>query len=211
MDVVGVAADVRHFGRDRPIELGIYEPLRQSPFWRESLVIKTSNDPLGSVGSVRRAVQEVDPGAPVYGIMTMEESLFRSNWRSMVLSRLLWIFSGVALVLAVTGVFGVVSFSTARRTREYGVRMALGASRRSVIIGALRKALLPCGAGLGIGLVLGSGGVRLAASLLYGVENLDLGVALPALLFLSAVVGVAVFLPARRASRANPAEVLRGD
>jgi hypothetical protein len=211
MEVVGVAADVRHFGLDSPVELGIYEPFRRFPYWREYLVARTDVAPGGLVPSVREVIRAVDPGAPVYGALSMEEVLYRSHWRPVVLSRLLWIFSGVALVLAVLGVYGVVSFSTGQRTREFGVRMALGARGRVIMGEALRQVVLPCSVGFLGGLALAFGGMHMAASFMFGVEALDPGVAALAALALAAAAGVAVYVPARRSSRMNPAAVLRGD
>jgi predicted permease len=211
MEVVGVAADVRHFGLDSPVELGIYEPFRRFPYWREYLVARTDVDPGGLIPSVREVIRAVDPGAPVYGALSMEEVLYRSHWRPVVLSRLLWIFSGVALVLAVLGVYGVVSFSTGQRTREFGVRMALGARGRVIMGEALRQVVLPCSVGFLGGLALAFGGMHMAASFMFGVEALDPGVAALAVLALAAAAGVAVYVPARRSSRMNPAAVLRGD
>jgi putative ABC transport system permease protein len=211
MEVVGVVADVRHFGLDRPVELGIYEPFRHFPYWRETLVARTETDPSGVVRSIRQAIREVDPSAPVYGILSMEEVLYRSHWRPVVLSRLLWILSGLALVLAVVGVYGVVAYSTSQRIREFGVRRALGAREAGITKEAMRQAGPPCAVGLLGGLAVAFGGMHLASNLMFGVEALDPGVAALALVALSLVAGAAVYLPARRSSRMDPAAVLRWD
>jgi len=209
MEVIGVAADVRHFGPDRPVELGIYEPLQQFPYWRENLVVRTTGDPTGVIRSVLAQVRAVDGDAPVYNVLTMEEVLYRSYWRPVILSRLLWIFTGVAVVLAALGIYGVVAFSTAQHRREFGVRMALGAEPGAVLGAALRTAVLPCSAGLLGGLLAAWAGLRFTGSLMYGVEGLDPVVALTALGVMGVVALAAVVLPARRAAGLDPAEVLR--
>ncbi len=211
MEVVGVVGDVRHFGPDRPAEQGIYEPFRQFPWWREYLVVRTAGEPTELIPSVLAAVRAVDPAAPVYAARTMEEVLYRSYWRPVVLSRLLWIFSVVAVLLAILGVYGVVAFSTAQRTREFGVRMALGAGKRVILGEAFRQTILPCGVGMLVGLGLAVGGVRVASSLLYGVRALEPRVAVLSLLVLAVAVLVAAWLPARRAAALDPATVLRGE
>jgi putative ABC transport system permease protein len=211
MEVIGVAADVRHFGPDRPVELGIYEPFQQLPYWRENLVLRTAGDPMGVTGSVLAEVRSVDPDAPVYNILTMEELLFRSYWRPAVLSRLLWVFTGIALVLAVLGIYGVVAFSTAQRRREFGIRMALGAEKGVVLRQALRTALYPCSLGLVGGLLVAWLGIRFAGSLMFGVESVDSGVASVAGAVMGIIVLAAVLVPAGKAAGLDPAEVLRGE
>ncbi len=209
MEVVGVAADVRHFGQDRPVELGIYEPLNQQPYWREALLIRAAGDPGALIRPALAEIRAVDPDAPVYNIRQMDEVLFRSHWQPVVVNRLLWIFSALALVLAVLGVYGVVAFSAARRQREFGIRMALGAEERTLLAEAFRGTWRPVGLGLAAGLLLSWAGIRLAASLLFGVESLDLGVALLAAFSLALLTGLATYLPSRQASRLDPAGVLR--
>lgn len=211
MEVVGVAADVRHFGPERPVELGIYEPFQQFPYWRENLVVRTAGDPRAVIPRVMEEVRAVDPDAPVYNVLTMEELLYRSYWRPAVLSRLLWIFTGIALVLAALGIYGVVAFATAQRRREFGVRMALGAGKGMVLRQALGTTLLPCTVGLFGGLLLAWVGIRFAGSLLYEVASVDPGVALGGAAVVGLIALAAVLVPAGRASALDPAEVLRGD
>jgi putative ABC transport system permease protein len=206
-----VAADVRHFGPERPVELGIYEPFRQLPYWRETLVVRTAGDPRGVIPGVMARVRAVDPNAPVYDVFTMEELLYRSYWRPAVLSRLLWIFTGLALVLAALGIYGVVAFSTAQRRREFGIRMAMGAEKGVVLRQALRTTLLPCSLGLFAGLLLAWTGVRFAGSLLYEVASMDPGVALVAAAVMGLIALAAVLVPAGKAAGLDPAEVLRGE
>jgi len=211
MEVIGVAADIRHFGPDRPVELGIYEPLRQLPYWRENLVVRTAGEPRGVIQTVLAEIRAVDANAPVYSILSMDEVLFRSYWRPVVLARLLWVFSAVALLLAALGVYGVVAFSTAQRRREFGIRMALGAEKEMVLGQAIRTTATPAAVGLVVGLLVAWLGIRFATTLLYGVEALNPLVAGVAALIMATVALVATLLPARKAAGLDPAEVLKGD
>jgi putative ABC transport system permease protein len=211
MEVVGVASDVRHFGLERPVELGIYEPLRQLPYFRENLVIRTAGDPLDLVRAVLAEVRAVDPDAPVQNVRTMEDILFRSYWRPVVLTRLLWIFSGMALLLAALGVYGLVAFSTAQRRKEFSIRMALGAEKGMVLGQAVGTTLTPALTGMACGILVAWMGMRYAASLMYGVETLGLGVTAGAVATMVGVALLATYLPARRAAALDPAEVLKGD
>ena len=211
MEVVGVVADVRHFGPERPVELGVYEPFQQLPYWRENLVLRTEGNPRGVIQSVVSAIRAVDPDAPVYNVLSMEEVLYRSYWRPVVLSRLLWVFTALALVLAALGIYGVVAFGTAQRRREFGIRMALGAERLAVLGAALRAVALPTSVGLLVGIVAAWVGIRVVRSLMFGVDALDPTVAGAALAVMVIISLTAVLLPARRAARLDPAEVLRGE
>lgn len=211
MEIVGVVADVRHFGQDRPPEPGLYEPLRQLPYWREYLVVRTAGDPMAQMTGVLAQIRAVDTDAPVFDVLTMEEVLFRSYWQPAVLSRILWILSGLALVLAALGVFGMVSFATARRRREFSIRMALGAERADVVGQALRGAAVPTFVGVGTGILAAWLGVGLAAGLMYGVDRLDPRVALAGALVMVLVAFLAALLPAGRAARLHPVRVLRSD
>jgi len=211
MEVVGVVADVRHFGPERPVELGIYEPFHQLPWWRESLVVRTAVDPAAVTPAVLDQIRSVDRDIPVYDVLTMEALLYRSYWRPVVLSRLLWIFTGAALILASLGIYGVVAFGTAHRRREFGIRMALGAEGGAVVGSALRTAALPCSLGLAGGLVVAWIGMRFARTLLFEVESMDPAVAFGAVVVMAVVALVAALLPARRAAAVSPAEALRGE
>ena len=193
------------------MELGVYEPFQQFPYWRENLVLRTEGSPRAMIQSVVSAIREVDPDAPVYNVLSMEEVLYRSYWRPVVLSRLLWIFTGMALVLAGLGIYGVVAFGTAQRRREFGIRMALGAERLTVLGAALRSVVLPTSVGLLVGMVAAWVGIRVVRSLMFGVDALDPTVAAVALAVMVLISLTAVLLPARRAARLDPAEVLRGE
>lgn len=211
MEVVGVSRDVRQFGLDRPVELGIYEPFQQSPYWREFLVIRTARQPLDLVPAIRAAIRSVAATAPVYDIRPMSRVLYDVHWRPIVLTRLLSVFAGLALLLAVLGVYGVVSFYAAQRRREFGIRLVLGARSATLVREAVRQTVLPLGVGLAGGMAGGFVAIRLAASHLFGIQGLSPAVTLLALLLLAATAGSAAFVPAWRTSRLDPVRTLTVD
>jgi putative ABC transport system permease protein len=211
MDVVGVVGDVRHFGRARPVELGIYEPFHQQPYWRMFFTARADGDPGALASELRAAVRQVSPGAVVYDLRSMTAVIYEDQWQSVVYTRVLAVFSLLALTLASLGVFGVVAFSTARRFREFGVRLALGAERRSILASAGRGITVPVASGIVGGLILAAVAVPLAGGLFYDVRRLDPTVAGASALALGLIALVATWLPARRALRADPLQALRAE
>lgn len=211
MAIIGVAADVHHFGPDRPVQFGMYEPFHQVPYWRETLVVQAENDPAVLTRAIRGEVRAVDPDAPVYSIHTMSEVLYLNYWRPIVLSRLLWVFSVLALLLASLGVFGVVTFLTGQRKREFAIRLATGAEKSVVVAQAFRSTLPSLLLGMLGGGLAAWMGMRFASSLLFGVESLDPGVMALCVVAIIVVVGGAVFLPAWKTAQLDPADVLRRD
>ena len=173
----------------------MYEPFRQAPYWRESLVIRSVTDPRGLIEAVRREV-----AAPVFDIRTMGQVMYDAHWRPNVYSRLFNLLSAVALILAALGVYGVVSFTTIQRTREFGIRMALGARRGEIVRSAVRQVAVPGGIGLAVGLLLAYGFMRFAASMVYGVESFDPVIAAGTLVAMAGVALSASYVPARRAT-----------
>jgi putative ABC transport system permease protein len=211
MEIVGVVGDVRHFGLDAGIELGMYEPFQQSPYWRETLVIRSETDPRGLVGAVRQEVTALEPDAPVYDIRTMDRVMYDAHWRPNVYSRLFNLLSAVALVLAALGVYSVVSYTTIQRTREFGIRIALGARRREIVRSAVRQTAVPGGVGMAVGLLVAFVFMRFAGSLMYGVESFDPSMAAGTFVAMAGVALVASYLPARRANRIDPVATLKAE
>jgi predicted permease len=209
--IVGVVSDVRTFSGLQPplIEPRIYEPVQQQPPNGFNIVVRSSGDPLDSVPVLHERVRKLDPHLSMAQIETMRTRFENRLWQGTFFSRVMAILGGVALVLATVGVFGVVSYSTARRTREFGIRAALGAEPRQIATLVLRKTLTLSGFGiaLGVGLALLLGGVTKAV--LYETNARDpvtlLGVALLLMLITCAAAGV----PTLRAVRLNPVESLR--
>jgi putative ABC transport system permease protein len=188
-----------------------YAPVLQDWTRQLRLLVRTAGDPLALLPSVRERLRALDPTLPLFDVTTLDDVVTSASARERFLLALLTAFAGVALVLAAVGVFGVVSYSTTRRTREIGIRIALGARRGTVAGLVLRQGLAPVLAGIAAGLVLAVLLVRGMASMLFGVAPFDpltfAGVV--GLLLLAAVLGCA--LPARRATRVDAVAALRSE
>jgi len=213
IEIVGVVASTRNVGLDQEPGPEFYGSTLQLPGLNNQmfLVVRTAGDPYQVLPAIRDAVKSIDADQPVYAIRTIEEAFGESQFRRRVSTFMLSLFGGFALVLAAVGVYGVVSYATSQRTREVGVRMALGASRRAVTRLFVRQAMLPVlgGAVLGTGVAFLIG--RAMASLLFEVQPGDPLTLLGAALMLSAVGLLAAYVPARRASRLDPVRALRSD
>jgi putative ABC transport system permease protein len=187
----------------------MYVPFAQAPFWGGDLVVKSTSPPSALVGTIREVVRSLDKDLPVTSIVNMPEVLDASLAQPKFRTWLLSAFGVVALLLAAVGVFGVVAYSVASRTREFGVRAALGASPASIERMILMEGLGLAGAGLGLGLATSLGFARFLKSELYGVVTYD-----PMTFFVSggillAVAFVACYIPARRAMSVDPIIALR--
>ncbi len=180
------------------------------PGWRFfSFLIRTEVEPLSLAPTVRREIRALDGGIPIRNLRAMEdivhESMAPTRWSMMLIGT----FAAIALTLATLGVFGVLSYVVAQRTRELGIRVALGASpgalRRMVVGRGLRLAI----AGIGIGLAAGLGVTRLMSSLLFGVSPTDPITYIGVAVILFAIASLASYLPARRATSVDPIQALR--
>ena len=159
----------------------------------------------------RKAVWAANPNLPLANVRTLDELLDRSLAQTSFTLVMLMIAAAVALTLGVVGIYGVISYIVSQRTREIGVRMALGAAGPDVTRMVLRQGMMLAGSGVGVGLVAAIGLTRLMSSLLYGVEATDPVTFGTVALMLSAVALVASYMPALRASRTDPAEALRSE
>lgn len=208
-EVVGVVGDVRHAGLKQPPEPEIYMPYSSDPVPYMSLVVRAGSNAAGLVEPVRRAVLEVDPRQPIYQISSLETALDDSVADLQFTAALLGVFSLTALLLAMVGVYSVMSYTVTQSRREIGIRMAMGANRKDVVTMVVRRALIVALVGVGLGAIGAWLSSRVLASLLYEVGTAD-----PLTFFGTAaiVVGSAVLgslLPARRASKIAPYRVLR--
>jgi putative ABC transport system permease protein len=207
--VIGVVGDVRHEGPEVDSRNQIYVPFRQfsQPFMY--LVLHTAANATSLGPPARKAVLEIDKNQAVFRVETMEEKLVRAMaWRRFY-TLLLTAFALVALVLAVVGVYSVMAYSVTQRTREIGIRMALGAERKMVTGLVVRQALALAGIGVVLGLAVATALLRIVSSLLYGVSATDLKTFVGGALLLTAFALLASYLPARRASRVDPTVALR--
>jgi ABC-type antimicrobial peptide transport system permease subunit len=172
------------------------------------IVIRTKGTPI-PVSELREVVSKIAPGVPMYRVATMEQRVSSQLQQSHFDSFLLTIFAATALLLAAIGIYGVLSYTAAQRTREIGIRMALGATQTNIARDVLSQGLLLTGLGAALGICGALAGARLIASMLYGVRPTDLATFLAVSFVLSAVALIASYLPARRASRVDPMVALR--
>ncbi|HLK69114.1 MAG TPA: ABC transporter permease [Bryobacteraceae bacterium] len=210
--IIGVVHDVRERGYDVGSKPGVYIPFVQFPdTWAvpESLVVRTAGDPNAIVGAVRRIISSVDPQQPVIAVRIMDEILDQAVQDRTLQMELLGAFAGLALLLASTGLYGVLSYLVTQRGREIGLRMALGASASSVVAMVVGRGLALTGAGLFIGLAAAAAATRGMRTLLYGVDAIDPATFAGVSVLLIAVAAVACWVPARRASLVDPIIVLR--
>ncbi len=209
MTVVGVARDVKHYGLDRPMIPGVYLPYAQLRRSGMAVVVRTATEPLNLVSGVREIVRRSDPDLPLFDITTMSDRLHQSLWLRRLYSSLIGAFAAVALVMAVGGMYGVFSYVVGGRTREIGVRLALGAHSSSVLWMVLRQGLILAAIGIGIGLSGTLIAVPLMRRLLLGIHGVDLLLCGLLPLILVAVTLLACYLPARRAAKIDPMVALR--
>ena len=207
--VVGIIADVKESELGSPAEPEIYAPLAQSPFDPMFVVARTAIDSAGIVSAARRQVAAVDKNTPIYHVESLDQYFGAALSFPRLITMLVGGFAVLAMILASMGVYGVVSYTVARLTREIGIRVALGAGADEILRWALRQGCFPAVLGAGIGLPLSFGVARLLSSLLYGVSVADPTVFVLALLALLGVAGMATVIPARRAMRVDPMVALR--
>jgi putative ABC transport system permease protein len=196
---------------ERDVEPTIYLPYAQVPETSMDLVLRTTVSPMSLVGAVKQEVEALDPNLPLQDVQPLEALVSESVSQPRFYMLLLSVFAGVALVLASIGIFGVISYSVTRRTREIGVRIALGADPRSVVRLVVGGALGLAAAGVLLGLVGALAGTRLLSGLLFGVEATDPVTLVTVSTVLFAVAALASYLPARRAVRVDPNVALRFD
>jgi putative ABC transport system permease protein len=207
--VVGVVGHTKQEGLDAENRLQLYLPYRQSPIPFFTLAVRTAGDPEQYVNPVRRAVQSVDPDQPLSAIRSMDELISRSVGQRRLSMMLLSLFSGIALVLASVGIYGLMSYSVAQRSRELGVRIALGAARGDVLRLVLRQGMSLALTGIGIGVGAAFGLSRVIESQLYGIHATDPATFGGVAVLLGLTALAANLIPAWRATRVDPAVVLR--
>ena len=207
--VVGVVNDIHHDALDAPPKVEIYLPYLQWTPGSMTLLVKTTGDPLALAPAVRREVAQIDPRLPVGQIETQESIMRGTVALPQLYAMLFGVFAAAALALAAIGIYGVIAYSVEQRTREIGVRMALGARPADVLRLVVRQGMTPALVGVAVGLVGALGAARLMRSLLFGVSPTDPLTLAAVTLFLGAVALLASYLPARRATRVTPTEALR--
>jgi putative ABC transport system permease protein len=207
-EVVGIVSQVHHYGLEKQPEPTIYAPYAQMPDKAMALAVRTTMETQVVAKAVKQAVWSVDPGQPVFQIRSMDDYMSLADTAPRISTELLAVFAGISMLLAALGIHGVVSYGVAQRTREFGLRMALGSTpgqlKMLVIRNGLQTAL--------IGLVAGMAGAAVLASalraLLYGVAPLDPAVMAAVAALLLTVAFLANYVPARRATRIDPMAAL---
>ena len=210
-EVVGVVGDIKLASLDADIRPTVYIPHAQFAIPIMTLVARTEMDPLLLARGVGAAVHAVDPEIPLADVSTMEDVVDSTLARPRIIAVLLTAFAAMALALAAVGVYGVMAYSVSQRTQEIGVRMALGATSRSVYELVLGQALRLIGIGVVVGLVFAAGLTRLLGTLLYQTEPLDPLIFTVTAFLLGSVAMLASYVPARRGTKITPVHALRAD
>jgi putative ABC transport system permease protein len=208
LTIVGVVGDVRHTGLSTQPNPEMYLSDLQEPFGSMAVMVKTAGDPLNLAAAVREQVMAVDRDQPV-AVTTMDDIFSDSVGGQRFNMLLLSIFAALALILAVVGVFGVINYSVAQRTREIGVRIALGAGRTDILRLVVGQGLVLALLGVGIGLSGAFTLTRLISGLLFGVSPTDPFTFAVVSLLLTGVALLATYIPARRAMNVDPMVALR--
>jgi putative ABC transport system permease protein len=207
-EVVGEVGDVRAFGAGTEIHAEFYRPFTQASFPLIAFTVRSIGPPAALSSSLRAAIREVDADQPVK-IEALESLASASLATRRVSAQMIGLFGALALVMAAIGIYGVMSHTVSRRTHEMGMRMALGAVRRDLLLMVMRQGLWPPLAGLAAGLGGAFALTRWLESLLYGVSPADPLIYGGVCLVLIAVAALACYLPARRASAVDPMAALR--
>jgi predicted permease len=209
MTVIGEVGHVHYRSLETKSRTEVYVPQDQNPSPFMNFVIRTSGDPLSLVRSVEKEIQAIDPDQPVYRVRTMTAVMAISVAQRRLGATLLGVFAGLALLLSVLGIYGVIAFDVAQRTNEIGIRIALGAQRLSIIQLMLSDGLRPVLIGICTGLVGGAICGRLIRSMLFDARPLDGFVLIGVALVMAAVASMACLFPAWRAARLDPMNALR--
>jgi putative ABC transport system permease protein len=212
--VVGVVRHVRHYGLAEVVRPQVYAPVGQVPIWQDGdrpmgLLVRTRRDGDVVTGAIREAIARLDPAVPIFEVRTMESVLAEQLAQPRFSSMLLGAFAGIALTLAAVGIYGLVAYTVSRRTREIGLRMALGAARTDVLRMVVRQGMTLVAVGLAVGLALALALSRVLGSLLYEVSAWDPATFAAVAVVLLAIALVASWIPARRATRVDPLAALR--
>jgi putative ABC transport system permease protein len=209
--VIGVVQDTRHYGLDANVRPSVLVPFSLYPLASMTMVLRTAADPHGLVPAVRDVIRQTDPDLPMFDVQTMRERLDQSLMFRRTYSWLCAAFAFVAVVLAAAGIYGVISFAVSQRTREIGIRIALGARPDQVMRGVLASGMVLVAAGVVLGLLASQLTARFLRMLLFGLSTRDAATYLAVLLGIAVTGLPANWFPARRAARVDPINTLRAE
>jgi predicted permease len=208
-EIVGILRDAKYNSvRDAAVPT-LYLPFLQNPQGNATFEVRTAGDPMAAIAGIREAVRQIDPALPLIDVTTQLEEVERRFVQEKVFAQAYTLFGGLALLVASVGLFGVMSYSVARRTNEIGIRMALGAARQDVLCLVMRESMILVAAGIVIGVGGAIAASRLVSSLLFGLAPTDPMTIAGAMAVMALVSALAGYLPARRASRVDPMVALR--
>jgi predicted permease len=211
LEVVGVVRDAKYDSVRDAAPPTMYVPAAQTRLGSAVLEIRTAGSPTGAVAGVREAVRQIDPNLPVLDVSTQLEQIERRFSQERTFAVAYALFGGVAVALAAVGLFGLMSYSVARRTNEIGIRMALGARREDVLRLVLGESMVLVVTGVVLGVATALAASRLVTKLLFGLAPTDILSVLGAVLVMMLVSAIAGYLPARRASRVDPMVALHAE
>jgi predicted permease len=208
-EIVGIVRDTKYSSVREPAPPTFFIPLLQTRAFGAVIVVRTAGEPMSTIGAIRTAVRSVDPNLPMTDVYTQMEQIERRLQQERLFAQAYTLFGSLALALAAIGLFGVMSYNVSRRTNEIGIRMALGAERKTVLGMVMSESMLlvVIGAVIGVAIALAAG--RLVNALLFGVAATDAISMLLAVSVMALVAAFAGYLPARRASRVDPMVALR--
>jgi len=209
VQIVGVVGHIQHEGLDRDPRPQVYWPYTQRTQDRVAMVVRTAGDPAAVTQAIRAAIREIDPNQPLYDVLPMSGFIARTLLAQRLNLLLVGSFAALALLLASIGLYGVVSHLTGRRSREFAVRLTVGATPERLLAMVFRQSLTRGSVGLALGLVLSSAVTRLLSSMIHGVTAFDPLTYFSVTALLLIVMLAASYVPARRVSRTDPASALR--
>ncbi len=204
LEIIGVVRNTKYDSVRDEAPPTMYVPYRQTRFGGLMMEVRTAGDPVGSMTGIREAVRSLDPNLPVMDMSTQMEQIEKRFLQEKVFAQAYALFGGLAVTLAAVGLFGLMSYSVARRTNEIGIRMALGARSQDVLALVMRESMTLVIVGVAIGLAIALAGSRFVATLLFGLAPADRFSSMAATLVMIGVSAFAGYLPARRASRVDP-------
>jgi len=211
IEVVGMIQDGKYFSLSEEATPFVYTNMRPWIGGSLTMVVRTASEPQGAIADIRREFQQLDATLPLYNVKTMVEHMGMPLFPARVAATLLGCFGLLALALAAIGIFGVMAYAVTQRTREIGIRMALGAQAGGIFKLVVGQGLKLTALGMGIGLACALAGTRLMSGLLYGVSALDVVTFAGVSLLLALVALLACYIPARRAMKVNPMVALRSE